>query len=103
MDSAFSREPAEFKKMVDDIRIIEKAKGSATYDLTEKAFRERDHRRSLFIAADLKKGDVLTPENLRSVRPGCGLHTKHYEELLGKAVTSDVQYGTPMTWDLVGK
>ena len=90
VDSAFSMEPAEFKKMVDDIRIIEKAKGRATYDLTEKATREREHRRSLFIAKDLKKGDVLTPENLRSVRPGDGLHTKYYEELLGKAVTRDV-------------
>ena len=101
VDSAFSMEPAEFKKMVDDIRIIEKALGRATYDLTEKAAREREHRRSLFIAADLKQGDVLTPENLRSVRPGDGLHTKHYEELLGKKVTRDVAYGTPMSWDLV--
>ena len=101
VDSAFSMEPAEFKKMVDDIRVIEKALGRATYDLTEKAAREREHRRSLFIAADLKAGDVLTPESLRSVRPGDGLHTKHYEELLGKAVTRDVAYGTPMSWDLV--
>lgn len=101
VDSAFSMEPAEFKKMVDDIRVIEKALGRATYDLTEKAAREREHRRSLFIAADLKQGDVLTPENLRSVRPGDGLHTRHYEELLGKKVTRDVAYGTPMSWDLV--
>ncbi|MBQ4416835.1 MAG: pseudaminic acid synthase [Butyrivibrio sp.] len=101
VDSAFSMEPAEFKKMVDDIRVIEKALGRATYDLTEKAAREREHRRSLFIAADLKQGDILTPENLRSVRPGDGLHTRHYEELLGKAVTRDVAYGTPMSWDLV--
>ena len=101
VDSAFSMEPAEFKKMVDDIRIIEKAKGRATYELSEKAMREREHRRSLFVAKDMKKGDVFTPESLRSVRPGDGLHTKHYEELLGKKVTRDVAYGTPVSWDFV--
>lgn len=103
VDSAFSMEPSEFKKMVDDIRIIEKAVGKVTYDLSDKQIREREHARSLFIAKDMKAGDVFTPENLRSVRPGCGLHTMYYEELLGKKVTKDVTLGTPMSWDLVQK
>jgi len=103
VDSAFSMEPEEFKQMVDNIRIVEKAKGIVTYDLAPKQKAEREHARSLFIAADMKAGDILTPENLRSVRPANGLHTKYYEELLGKKVIRDVRYGEPMSWDMVEK
>ena len=100
-DSAFSMEPEEFKEMVDNIRKIELALGQVTYELTPKAAREREHSRSLFVAKDMKAGDVFTPENLRSVRPANGLHTKHYEEILGKKITRDAKLGTPMSWDLV--
>lgn len=100
-DAAFSMEPAEFKEMVDNIRIIEKALGKVTYDLTEKQKASRDHARSLFIARDMKAGEIFTPENLRSVRPSCGLHTKYYEELLGKRIRKDAKLGTPMCWELV--
>ncbi|MBR1853142.1 MAG: pseudaminic acid synthase [Lachnospiraceae bacterium] len=100
-DAAFSMEPEEFKLMVDNIRKIEMALGKVTYELTEKQTREREHSRSLFVAQDMKAGDVFTPENLRSVRPGCGLHTKYYEELLGKRITRDAKLGTPMSWELV--
>lgn len=100
-DSAFSMEPEEFKAMVDNIRIIEQSLGRVTYDLTPGQAKEREHSRSLFIAQDMKAGEVLTPENLRSVRPANGLHTMYYEELLGKKVTSDVKAGTPMSWALV--
>ncbi len=100
-DAGFSMEPEEFKEMVDNIRIIEKAMGKVTYELSEKATREREHSRSLFIAKDMKKGDVFTPENLRSVRPGYGLHTKYYEELLGKKINQDAKLGTPMSFKLL--
>ncbi len=100
-DAAFSMEPAEFKQMVDQIRIIEKAMGKVTYELTAKQKASRDHARSLFVAQDMKAGDVFTPDNLRSVRPSCGMHTKHYEELLGKKIKKDAKLGTPMSWDLV--
>ncbi len=100
-DAAFSMEPQEFKEMVDNIRIVEKAIGKVTYDLTEKQVREREHSRSLFVAKDMKKGDIFTPENLRSVRPANGLHTKYYEDILGKKVTKDVKLGTPMSFGLV--
>jgi pseudaminic acid synthase len=100
-DAAFSMEPQEFKEMVDNIRKIEKAVGRVTYDLTDKQKAEREHTRSLFVAQDMKAGDVFTPDNLRSVRPGNGLHTKYYEELLGKKILKDAKLGTPMSWDLV--
>lgn len=102
VDAAFSMEPQEFKEMVDNIRIVEKALGRATYDLSEKQIREREHSRSLFIAKDMKEGEVFTPENLRSVRPADGLHTKYYEQLLGRRITRDAKLGTPMTWDMAG-
>ena len=100
-DAAFSMEPEEFKEMVDHIRMIEKAVGKVTYDLTPKQKKSREHSRSLFVAQDMKAGDVFTPENLRSVRPSCGLHTRYYEELLGKRITRDARLGTPMDWSLV--
>ena len=100
-DGAFSMEPLEFKEMVDNIRIVEKALGRVTYELSEKQNREREHSRSLFVAKNMKAGEIFTPENLRSVRPGCGLHTKYYEELLGKKIAKDAALGTPMSWDLV--
>lgn len=100
-DSAFSMEPEEFKEMVDNIRVIERSLGRVTYDLTPGQAREREHSRSLFIAQDMKAGDVFTPENLRSVRPADGLHTMYYEELLGKKIAVDAEKGTPMSWALV--
>lgn len=101
VDSAFSMEPAEFKQMVDHIRIVEKAMGSVTYELTEKQKAEREHARSLFITKDMKTGDVLSEDNMRSVRPANGLHTKYYDELLGKKVNRDVKLGTPLSWDII--
>lgn len=100
-DAAFSMEPAEFKEMVENIRKIELALGKVTYDLTPKQAREREHSRSLFVARDMRAGEVFTPENLRSVRPANGLHTMYYEELLGKKIMRDAKLGTPMSWDLV--
>lgn len=100
-DAAFSLEPAEFKKMVSDVRNIEQAMGTITYELGSKAVREREHTRSLYIAEDMKRGEFFTKKNLRSVRPGYGLHTKHWFELLGQKVTRDVKMGERMDWSLV--
>jgi len=102
VDSAFSMEPPEVKQMVESIRIVEKAMGKVTYELTEKQKREREHARSLFIAQDMKAGEVLNESNMRSVRPANGLHTKYYDELLGKRVNRDVKLGTPLSWDIIG-
>ena len=100
-DSAFSMEPEEFAQMVEHIRMIEKALGRVTYALTPGQEREREHSRSLFIARDMKAGDIFTSENLRSVRPANGLHTRYYEALLGKRIVRDAKMGTPMSWELV--
>ena len=72
-----------------------------TYELTEKAKGGREFARSLFVAKDMKAGDIFTPENLRSVRPGCGLHPKYYEQILGKKIKIDAKLGTPMSLDIV--
>lgn len=100
-DGAFSMEPHEFKQMCQDIRIVEKALGSSTYSLTPEQKKERSESRSLFVVKDMKKGELFTPENCRSIRPGIGLHTKYYEEILGKRATTDIQKGTPLSWELV--
>lgn len=100
-DSAFSMEPQEFKAMVDDIRKVELALGKVSYDLTPGQQREREHSRSLFVARDMKAGEIFTPENVRSVRPANGLHTMYYEDILGKRIARDAKLGTPMSWDLV--
>lgn len=100
-DSAFSMEPVEFKAMVDDIRIAEKALGKVSFAVTEKEKENRVFRRSLFVVKDIKKGEVFTDENIRSIRPGYGLHTRYLEQILGKKAVVDIQKGTPMNWDLL--
>ena len=100
-DGAFSMEPAEFKKMADEIRIVEKALGRVTYQLTEKQERSREEGRSLFVTQDMKAGEIFTPENLRSIRPAFGMAPVHYEEVLGKRARRDISRGTPMDWKYI--
>ena len=100
-DGSFSMEPDEFKEMVKNIRIMEKALGSPEYTLTEKQKIEHEGSRSLFAVKDIKTGEALTPENMRSIRPGNGLHTKYYDELLGKKAAADIKRGTPLAWNLI--
>ncbi len=101
VDDAFSMEPAEFAKMVKDVRIMEQALGSYEYSLSDKQASERRLSRSLFAVKDIKAGELFTPENVRSIRPGNGMHTKHYEEVLGRSASQDIEKGTPLSWDLV--
>ncbi len=100
-DSAFSMEPNELKEMVDRIRELERALGEVTYKLTEKQKKSREHSRSLFVVKDVKKGEVFTEENVRSIRPGFGLETRYISEILGKRAKHDIKKGTPMGWSLV--
>lgn len=100
-DGAFSMEPSEFKQMVDNIRILEKALGDSTYHLTPKQEKERSGSRSLFVVQDIRAGETLTPENVRSIRPAAGLHTMYYEQVLGKKAVRDLERGTPLSWDMI--
>lgn len=101
VDSAFSMEPAEMKLLVDESLKAWQALGSATFGPTEREKASLQFRRSLFVAQPMQAGDVFTKENLRVVRPGSGLHPRHYDELLGRRIVRDAAAGTPLTWELV--
>jgi N-acetylneuraminate synthase len=101
-DSGFSLEPEEFAEMVREVRAAERAVGEISYDPTEKEVASRILRRSLFVVADVRAGEELTPENVRSIRPGHGLHTRYLADVLGRTATRDVTSGTPLSWDLIG-
>ncbi len=100
-DAAFSLEPKEFKLMVDSIREVEKALGDSKYQLTEKMKKSKEFSRSLFITQDIKAGELLSEENVRSIRPAFGLHTKYLKDVLGKKAKEDIKKGTPLSWELV--
>ena len=100
-DSAFSMEIEEFKKMVDRIRNIEKALGKVTYDLTYQQTKTKENARSLFSVKDIKQGEKFTPDNIKSIRPGQGLHTRYYEQILDKVARCDIKRGTPLNWSMV--
>ena len=100
-DSSFSLEPEEFKKMVNGIREVEKALGKETLVLTEKVMNSRKFARSLFVVKDMKAGEILTEENVRSIRPSNGLSPKYLKEILGKKVRNGISKGTPLTRDLL--
>ena len=100
-DSSFSMNEEEFTAMVKAVREAEKEIGTVDYTLTEKQAKGRGFSRSLYIAEDMKAGEVFTEINLRSVRPGFGLHPKYYHQLIGKKALKDITKGTPMQLDYI--
>lgn len=100
-DSEFSTEPAEFKAMVGDIRTVEKALGKVTFEITEKQKENKVFRRSIFVVKDIKKGESFSNENVRSIRPGYGMHTRYLDQILDKKALKDIKRGTPLSWDLI--
>lgn len=100
-DAHFSLDEQEFKNMVDAVRTAELMLGKVSYEMDAKKLKSREFSRSLFIAEDVKKGEVLTEKNMRSVRPNYGMHPKFYKEMLGKKVNQDVSKGTPLTKELL--
>lgn len=95
-DDSFSMQPKEFKQMVQDVRTAEKALGKVNYTLTEKEQQSVVFRRSLFVVKDMQAGEAFTPENVRSIRPGYGLHTRHLQQLLQRAAPYSLKAGTPV-------
>lgn len=93
-DASFSMDEAEFTAMVKAVREAEKAVGQVSYELTEKQKKGRDFSRSLYVVQDIKKGEVITEENVRSIRPGYGMHPKYWDEVMGKRALMDLDKGT---------
>ncbi len=94
-DASFSLEEQEFKSMVDAIRMAELSMGKVNYDLTESASRNRRFGRSLFVVKDLREGEIITGEHIRSIRPGFGMHPKYLEEIIGTHAHKGYQRGEP--------
>lgn len=101
VDSAFSLEPQELRMLREETERAWQSLGSVTYGGTEAEEGSRTFRRSLYVAEDMAQGEVFTPANLRSVRPGFGLEPRHYDVLLGKRVNRALRKGTPVSWDLI--
>jgi N-acetylneuraminate synthase len=100
-DSAFSLEPQEFKAMVDAVKTAEKALGKVHFGLSVKEEASRVFRRSLFVVEDVKQGEAFTVANVRSIRPGHGLHPRHLTEVLGKSASREIKRGTPLSWEFI--
>ncbi len=100
-DASFSLDKKEFAEMVTAVRQAEKAIGQETYELTEKQKSGRVFARSLYAAENIKKGEIITEKNVRSVRPGFGMHPKYYNEILGKKATKNLEKGTPLSRNLI--
>ena len=83
--------------MVEAIRTVEKALG----EVRQQEAKSGVFRRSLFVVKDMKAGEVFTQENVRSIRPGHGLHPRHLNVILGRRVAQDIKWGTPLDWRLI--
>ena len=100
-DAAFSLEPAEFRRMRDDIRAVERALGKVQYGVSATEEGSVAFRRSLFVVRDVRAGDSFTPENVRSIRPGYGMAPRHYDTVIGRSAARDIRRGTPLDWSML--
>lgn len=102
VDSAFSIEPYELKSLVEESERAFLSLGKVTYGVSKVEEKSLLFKRSLFAAADIKKGEALTAKNVRVVRPGTGLKPKYFDVALTKKANADIKQGTPLSWDLIG-
>ena len=100
-DASFSMNPDEFKQMVLDIRQAERAIGRVKYGISAQEADSSIFRKSLFCVQDIRKGEMLTAENVRVLRPGYGLPPKFYQDILGKIASQDIKRGTPLDFFMV--
>ena len=101
VDSAFSLEPDEMAQLVKECNVAYTALGKISYGITNQEKDSLKFRRSLYIVADMKAGDIITEENMRSIRPGLGLSPKYYDIILGKKINRNVCQGTALSWDMI--
>ena len=101
VDSAFSLEPTEMAQLVRECNTAVQALGHVSYQMQEQERKSLVYRRSLYVVKDMQAGDVLTSENMRSIRPGLGIAPKYYEILIGKKVKRNICRGTAVSWDIV--
>lgn len=101
VDSTFSLEPEELKNLVIESERAFLAMGKVNYILTEKEQKSLQYKRSLYVVEPMKAGDIFSEKNTRSIRPSNGLHTRYYDEILGKTATQDIEAGTALSWELV--
>lgn len=101
-DSRFSCEPAEFRRMAEAVRVVEKAVGEPRYGCTPEEEPSKVFRRSLFVTKNMKAGETFTEENVRSIRPAYGLPPKQWRTVLGKRAACDIAAGTPLREGLIG-
>lgn len=103
VDSAFSLEPEELKALVDESERAFLALGKIQYGIQPAEEKSVYYKRSIYVSKDIKKGDILSTENLKIIRPANGLAPKHWEEVLGKIAKSDLKTGTPLSWENIEK
>lgn len=101
VDSAFSLEPDELKNLVIETERAQLAMGQVSYTLTPKEEKSLQFKRSLYVVRDMQAGDPFTPDNVRSIRPANGLHTRYYNDIIGKTATTNIPAGTALAWELI--
>jgi pseudaminic acid synthase len=100
-DASFSMDEAEFTAMVKAVREAESAIGVVDYALTKKQVKGKDFSRSLYVVKNVKRGEVITEKNVRSIRPGFGMHPRYFKAILGKVFIQDLEKGTPLSFDVI--
>ena len=100
-DAHFSLDEKEFKQMIDAVRLTEKMMGKIDYEMTEKKQKSRQFSRSLFITKNVNIGETISKDNVRSIRPGFGLHPKELPSIIGKKFSQNQEKGTPLSWDMI--
>ena len=101
VDSTFSLEPHELKSLVVESERAFLARGQVSYTLTPREQKSLLHKRSLYVVSDVKAGEPFTSQNVRSIRPASGLHTRYYDDILGKTATRNITAGTALAWSLI--
>nr|ADI87665.1 N-acylneuraminate-9-phosphate synthase [uncultured Nitrospirae bacterium MY2-1F] len=100
-DAAFSLDPVEFAAMVKAVRDVERALGRADYTISERVGKSREHARSLFAVKSIQAHEPFTEANVKSIRPGFGLHPRYLTDILGKKAKVTIEKGTPLSWDMI--